>query len=84
MSENASVSEKIVAARARRIATAPASFRKLLAQSYTGKCSPRAAIKGQCAECNGFDRQAIADSYTLWHFRPFKQIATTSDASNPT
>lgn len=88
MSENASVSEKIVAARARRIATAPASFRKLLAQAYTGKCSPRAAIKAQCSECNGFDRQAIADctgfACTLWHFRPFQQRATISDASNPT
>ena len=75
--QTASLSENIAAKRARRIETAPESFRKLLTQAMSGKCSPRTAIKAQCAECNGFDRQAIADctayACPLWHFRPFQK-----------
>ncbi len=74
--ENISLSTKIAAKRARRIETAPESFRKLLTQAIHGKCSPRAAIKAQCAECNGFDRQAIttctAYACPLWFFRPYQ------------
>ncbi len=74
--QNPSPSQQIAAKRARRIETAPESFRKLLTQAMCGKCSPRTAIKAQCAECNGFDRQAISDctnhSCPLWHFRPYQ------------
>lgn len=75
--QNASLDERIAAKRARRVETAPESFRKLLTQAMSGKCSPRQAIKAQCAECNGFDRQAITDctayACPLWHFRPFQK-----------
>jgi hypothetical protein len=71
--QNASRDEK----RARRIETAPESFRKLLTLALSGKCSPRQAIKAQCAECNGFDRDAItgctAYACPLWAFRPFQK-----------
>lgn len=74
--ENACLSEKIAAKRARRIETAPQSFRKLLTLAMSGKCSPRAAIRAQCAECNGFDRDAIRDctayACPLWNFRPYQ------------
>lgn len=72
----ASLSEKIAAKRAGRIATAPESFRKLLTQSWAGKCSPRAAIKAFCGECQGFDRSAITNctayACPLWMFRPYQ------------
>lgn len=77
MRENASTSDQIAARRARRIETAPESFRRLLTQAMSGKCSPRTAIKAQCAECIGFDRQAIsgcrAYACPLWHFRPYQK-----------
>ena len=73
---NTPLAQQIAARRAGRIATAPESFRKLLTQSYSGKCSPRAAIKAQCAECNGFDRDAIREcscvACPLWMFRPYQ------------
>ena len=72
----ASLGAKSVLKRAGRIQTAPESFRRVLTQAYSGKCSPRAAIKAMCAECNGFDRQAITDctayACPLWMFRPFQ------------
>ena len=77
MSQNASLSETIAARRARRIETAPESFRRLLTQALSGKCSPRTALKAQCAECVGFDRQAItgctAYACPLWYFRPYQK-----------
>jgi hypothetical protein len=77
MIETASLSELIAAKRARRIETAPQSFRKLLARAMSGKCAPRMAIRAQCAECIGFDRQAISDctayACPLWHFRPYQK-----------
>lgn len=74
--QTASPDEKIAAKRAGRIATAPQSFRKVLKQAMSGKCSPRTAVKAFCAECNGFEREAIRDctSYAcpLWNFRPYR------------
>lgn len=76
--QNASLSEKIAAKRAKRIETAPESFRKLLTQAMTGKCSPRQAIKAQCAECQGFDRAGITActcwACPLWNFRPYQNL----------
>jgi len=77
MSQTPSLSEKIAAKRTRRLATAPESVRKLFAAAWAGKCSPRQAIKGQCLECQGFERQEIADctcwACPLWAFRPFRK-----------
>ena len=71
-----SVDAKTAAKRARRIETAPHSWRGILARSWSPKCSPRAAIKAQCGECQGFDREAIAGCSStacpLFSFRPFK------------
>lgn len=70
------LTHQIAARRAGRIQTAPETFRALLTRCYSGKASPRAAIKGQCAECQGFDRQAITDctcyGCPLWMFRPYQ------------
>jgi hypothetical protein len=74
--KNASLSEKITAKRAGRLATTPASFKSLFIAAWAGKCSPRQAVKAQCAECVSFDRQAISDctcyACPLWAFRPFQ------------
>jgi len=59
--KNASASEKIDAKRAGRLATIPESARRLFAAAWEKKCSPRQAVKAQCLECTGFDRQGIAD-----------------------
>lgn len=54
-----SLSEKIAAKRAGRLATAPMSAQGPLKRSWSKKCAPRAAIKAFCLECLGFDRPAI-------------------------
>lgn len=76
MSQTASESEKMASARARRLEACPESAKRLLARAHTGKCSPRAAIKAFCQECQGYDRAGIADCMAwacpLWHFRPYQ------------
>lgn len=61
MSETVSLSDKIAAKRAGRLATMPTCYRKLFERSYAGKVSPRTAIKCFCLECVGFERAAITD-----------------------
>ena len=60
-----------------RLNTTPTSCKALFERAWAGKCSPREAIKAQCLECNGFDRQAITDclspACSLWMFRPFQK-----------
>ena len=77
MNKTSPLDEKITGKRVARINTAPESFRKLLTQAVSGKCSPRQAIKAQCAECCGFDREAISDctcwACPLWTFRPYQK-----------
>jgi len=73
---NASLEARIEKRRAGRIATAPESFKGIMRASWSKKCAPRAAIKAFCGECNGFDRQAVADctafACPLWNFRPYQ------------
>jgi hypothetical protein len=75
--QTASLSEKIAAKRAGRLATTPESAKGHFVAAWAGKCSPRRAIKAQCLECIGFDRDAITGciSYAcpLWNFRPFQK-----------
>lgn len=65
------------AKRARRIATAPVSCRKVLIDSWSQKCAPRRAIKAFCLECVGFERVAITECSSfacpLWNFRPYRK-----------
>ena len=79
LSETASLGEKITAKRAGRLATTPESAKGHFVAAWAGKCSPRRAIKAQCLECVGFDRQAITDctgwACPLWAFRPFQKNA---------
>jgi hypothetical protein len=69
----------------KRVASAPESFRKLLTACFAGKSSPRACIKAQCAECCGFDRQAVADctadACPLWGMRPYVKHPKTHEGS---
>lgn len=77
MSETVSLDSKIVAKRAIRLATTPESAKGHFVAAWAGKCSPRRAIKAQCLECVGFDRDAITDctafACPLWNFRPFQK-----------
>lgn len=69
--------ERIAAKRAGRLATTPASYRKLFERSWAGKASPRTAIKCFCLECVGFERAAISQcsvgACPLWPLRPYQQ-----------
>jgi hypothetical protein len=73
--QTASLDVKITAKRAGRLETVPPSARGHLIAAWTGNCSPRRAIKANCLECVGFDRDAIRDctafACPLWNFRPF-------------
>ncbi len=75
--KTASLGEKIAARRAGRLATAPVSWQGILKRSWSKNCSPRAAVKAFCGECQGFDRQGITDctcwACPLWTFRPFQK-----------
>jgi hypothetical protein len=56
----------------------PESFRKLYDRCLTGKAGPRAAIKMQCAECVGYDRDEVTNctdkGCPLFHLRPYSGI----------
>lgn len=56
----------------------PESFRKLYERTQTGKAGPRQAIKMQCAECTGYDRDEITNcsdlACPLYKYRPFAGI----------
>jgi hypothetical protein len=75
--QNASLDEKITAARARRMESCPVSARTLLARCWSKKASPRQAVKAFCHECCGYDRAAIAEcaasACPLWNYRPYKK-----------
>ena len=47
----------------------------LFERAMAGRCSPRVAIKAQCLDCQGLDRQGVRTCgdrcCPLWHFRPF-------------
>ena len=87
--KDAWLNEEIAQKRVRRLDAMPASAQKLFVDCWTGKCSPRKAIKAQCMDCQGFDRQGIYDcaSYTcpLWAFRPQEHPPTdiTKKADTP-
>ena len=74
--ENLSVGQKIEKIRARRLAASPKSSQRLLTSCWSGKASPRAAIKAFCQECVGFDRLAVAEctacACPLWMYRPYQ------------
>lgn len=63
--------------RAKRAATAPPKYRAILTKYFTGKASPRTAIKGMCLECVGFDRLAITEctayACPIWMYRPYQE-----------
>lgn len=61
---------------AEAIAKAPESCKKSLADAFSGRASPRAAIKAQCLTCTGYDRSAIRNCVAwacpLHFYRPFQ------------
>jgi hypothetical protein len=75
--QTASLDAKIAATRAGRLATCPQSVKAHFAAAWSGKASPRRAIKAQCLDCVGFDRAEItgctAYACSLWNFRPYQK-----------
>lgn len=67
---------------AKRLAAMPSSLRPLFARAYSNGCSPRAAIKAFCIECQGYERAAVttctAFACPLWRYRPFQKPARTT------
>ena len=62
---------------AQRLKQMPVSLRNLFTRVYAKNCSPRAAIKAFCIECQGYERAAVTDctayACPLWRFRPFQK-----------
>ncbi|WP_162910905.1 hypothetical protein [Azohydromonas sediminis] len=63
-------------AQARRVASAPTLYRKMLEKSFTGGLSPRQTIKAKCLDCSNFQRDEVAScravACPLWALRPYQ------------
>ena len=83
MPQNSSVSENIVAARAKRMNSVPPASRWLIAACWTKKAPPRQVIKAFCQECVGYDRAAVAEcncyACPLWMYRPYVKKEESND-----
>jgi len=70
----------------KRAVQTPESARGTYLRAATGEASPREAIKAFCFECNGDDRQAVAEctalACPLWAYRPWqpRDACVSSDA----
>ena len=77
MTETPVTAYKMAQKRAARLETCPESAKGHFVASWSGKCSPRRAVKAFCLECNGFDRAAVANctgyACPLWHYWPFQK-----------
>jgi hypothetical protein len=64
-------------AQARRLSQWGTLHRSLIQRCWAGKASPRQAIKAQCNECVGEDRQAVVECADrccpLWRYRPYQE-----------
>lgn len=71
---------------AKRISEAPESVKKALSQAFSCAASPRAAIKAQCLQCVGYERDSIKNctgySCPLWCYRPFQGSGPNDEATN--
>jgi hypothetical protein len=71
-----SLSAKIDQRRVEKLNRLPESSRLLWTRCWSGKASPRQAIKAFCQECIGFERAAITDCRSfdcpLWNLRPYQ------------
>jgi hypothetical protein len=67
----------------KRAARTPESARGTYLRAATGQASPRDAIKAFCFECNGEDRQAVAEctalACPLWAYRPWQRSQQAID-----
>jgi hypothetical protein len=81
-SYSSKVAEALTLAQSKRLSGWNASHQRLIQRCWSGKASPRQALKAQCLDCVGQDRQAIADCADrccpLWQYRPYKQSRTTN------
>lgn len=67
------------------IANIPIKYVGLFKRAYAGKASPRQAIKANCYECVGFDRNAIYDCNIticpLYRYRPKRRAHVPDTAT---
>ncbi len=68
----------------KRLRQMPPTYRRSYVRAVRGGASLREAIKMQCAECCGYDREAVtecpATACPLWHYRPWQRRRATADA----
>ena len=61
---------------AKILANTPQASQNTLARAFSGAASPRMAIKAQCLQCVGFERNSVKNctgySCPLWAYRPFQ------------
>lgn len=59
-----------------RISESLPKYRAVMTRAYSGKASPRSAIKAQCLICVGYERASITAcagfSCPLWEYRPYQ------------
>lgn len=64
---------------AKRVADAGPLYRTIMLRAFEGEASPRQAIKAQCLQCVGYERESITHctgySCPLWKLRPYQNGA---------
>lgn len=66
-----------------RLRQMPVKLRRSYVRAVRGEASAREAIKAQCSECMGYDRDAVATcpaiACPLWRYRPWQRRRTGGD-----
>lgn len=65
-----------------RVASAPDSCQGILAKAYSGRASPRAAIKAFCLQCVGYRREDVTNctalACPLHKYRPYQAVTKST------
>jgi hypothetical protein len=81
-SQGPQTAQALTRAQSERLSRWLVLHQNLVRRCWSGKASPRQAIKCQCLDCVGEDRPAIAECRDrccpLWRFRPFQTKAENS------
>jgi hypothetical protein len=78
------VPEALTSAQAKRLTGWGARHQGLIQRCWTGKASPREAIKAMCNDCVGEDHEAITECgdrcCPLWRHRPYQSRGISAKA----
>lgn len=68
---------------AKRLRQMPPTYRRSYVRAVRGEASLREAIKMQCAECCGYDREAVTEcparACPSWMYRPWQRTRAPGD-----